>query len=241
MAVILDFGVKMMSKCQNDVRITILMVNLPQKVYSYIILGALVKMILFQDGAGGHFGFGKRMSRNWGPGPDYHIAAPGRERYNAGKKQWQQELFQPCLFLLLANNSDFHIHNTQPHYDLNWLNWAGRCRSIWVPTCSITETSSFQTFHSRSLILLFHCAIVVQTNHCSIKISLYTAYGKVWLLVSIRCLFNKQCWKSYFRHCLSPAFLASVLQSRGVTAGRHLLNTRGPGAIVFENKTQIGS
>ena len=34
---------------QDDVRITILMVNLPQKVYSYIILGALVKKLLFQD------------------------------------------------------------------------------------------------------------------------------------------------------------------------------------------------
>ena len=34
------------------------MVNLPQKVYSYIILGALVKKLLLQDSAGCHFGFG---------------------------------------------------------------------------------------------------------------------------------------------------------------------------------------
>ena len=48
MAAILDFGAKMMSKSQNDVKITILMVNLPQKVYSYVIVGALVKIILLK-------------------------------------------------------------------------------------------------------------------------------------------------------------------------------------------------
>ena len=47
MAAILDFRGKMMSKSQNDLRITILIVNLSQKVYSYITVGALVKIILF--------------------------------------------------------------------------------------------------------------------------------------------------------------------------------------------------
>ena len=34
------------------------MVDLPEKVSSYMILGALVQKLIFQDGAGGHLGFG---------------------------------------------------------------------------------------------------------------------------------------------------------------------------------------
>ena len=56
--VILDFGVKMMYTQQTDVRIGILMVNLPRKVYSYINLGAPDQKLIFHDGGGGHLGFG---------------------------------------------------------------------------------------------------------------------------------------------------------------------------------------
>ena len=34
------------------------MVDLPPKVSSYMILGALVQKLIFQDGASGHLGFG---------------------------------------------------------------------------------------------------------------------------------------------------------------------------------------
>ena len=34
------------------------MVNLPKKVSSYMILDGLVQKVIFQDGAGGHLGFG---------------------------------------------------------------------------------------------------------------------------------------------------------------------------------------
>ena len=47
------------------------MVDLPEKVSSYMILGALVQMLFFQDGAIGHLGFGslatnvKMFGRDW--------------------------------------------------------------------------------------------------------------------------------------------------------------------------------
>ena len=50
MAAILYFWVKMMSKRQTDVRIGILVVDLLKKEYSYMILGALVQKLIFQDG-----------------------------------------------------------------------------------------------------------------------------------------------------------------------------------------------
>ena len=54
MAAISDFDVKKMSELQTGVRISIIMVDLPQKVFSYVILGVSIKMFIFQDGAGGH-------------------------------------------------------------------------------------------------------------------------------------------------------------------------------------------
>jgi hypothetical protein len=56
MAVILNFWVEMMSNIQTDVIIGILVVDLSEKVYSYMILGALVQKLIFQDGASGHLG-----------------------------------------------------------------------------------------------------------------------------------------------------------------------------------------
>ena len=41
------------------------MVDLVEKVYLYLIPGALVQMLIFQDGAGGHFGFGP-LAKNAG-------------------------------------------------------------------------------------------------------------------------------------------------------------------------------
>ena len=41
------------------------MVDLVEKVYLYLILGALVQTLFFQDGAGGHFGFGP-LAKNAG-------------------------------------------------------------------------------------------------------------------------------------------------------------------------------
>ena len=57
MAAILDIWVKMMFKRKSDVRIGILVVDLVEKVYLYLILGALVQKLIFQDGAGGHLGY----------------------------------------------------------------------------------------------------------------------------------------------------------------------------------------
>jgi hypothetical protein len=36
------------------------MVDLLEKVYSYTILGALAQKLIFQDGTGGHLGFGSK-------------------------------------------------------------------------------------------------------------------------------------------------------------------------------------
>lgn len=41
------------------------MVDLVEKVYSYMTLGALVQKLIFQDGAGGHLGFGP-LAKNAG-------------------------------------------------------------------------------------------------------------------------------------------------------------------------------
>jgi hypothetical protein len=40
-------------------------VDFPEKVYSYMILGALVQKLIFQDGAGDHLGFG-HLAKNAG-------------------------------------------------------------------------------------------------------------------------------------------------------------------------------
>jgi len=53
----LGYWVKMMLYRQTDLRIGFLVVDLLEKVYSYMILGALVQKFIFQDGAGGHLGF----------------------------------------------------------------------------------------------------------------------------------------------------------------------------------------
>ena len=45
--------------------IGILVVDLVDKVYLYLILGALVQTLIFQDGAGAHFGFGP-LAKNVG-------------------------------------------------------------------------------------------------------------------------------------------------------------------------------
>ena len=58
-AAILDFWVKTIQKQQTYVRIGILMVSLPRKVYSYPNLAAPVQKLIFQDGDGGHLGFGQ--------------------------------------------------------------------------------------------------------------------------------------------------------------------------------------
>ena len=57
LAAILLILVSMMFKRQTDVRIGILMVDLVEKVYLSLILGALVQKLIFQDCSGGHFGF----------------------------------------------------------------------------------------------------------------------------------------------------------------------------------------
>ena len=57
MAAILDIRVKMMLKRKSDVRIGILVVDLVAKVYLYLILGALIQKLFFQDGASGHLGY----------------------------------------------------------------------------------------------------------------------------------------------------------------------------------------
>ena len=57
MAAILDIWVKMMLKRKSDVRIGILVVDLVEKVYLYLILGALIHKLFFQGGAGGHLGY----------------------------------------------------------------------------------------------------------------------------------------------------------------------------------------
>ena len=54
MAAILDIWVKMMLKRKSDVKIGILVVDLVEKVYLYLILCALVQKLIFQDSAGGH-------------------------------------------------------------------------------------------------------------------------------------------------------------------------------------------
>ena len=41
------------------------MVNLVKKVYSHMILGALVQKLIFKDDAGGHLGFGP-LAKNAG-------------------------------------------------------------------------------------------------------------------------------------------------------------------------------
>ena len=57
MAAILDIWVKMILKRKSDVRIGILVIDLVEKVYLYLILGTLVQKLIFQDGAGGHLGY----------------------------------------------------------------------------------------------------------------------------------------------------------------------------------------
>ena len=57
MAAILYIWVKKMLKRKNYIRIGILLVELVGKVYLYLILGALVQKLIFQDGAGGHLGY----------------------------------------------------------------------------------------------------------------------------------------------------------------------------------------
>ena len=56
-AAMLDFWVNMMLKCQTDVNIGILVVDLPPKVSSYMKLGAMVQNLIVQDGVGGHVGY----------------------------------------------------------------------------------------------------------------------------------------------------------------------------------------
>ena len=68
MAAILDIWVKMMLKRKSDVRIGVFVVDLVEKVYLYLILGALIQKLFFQDGAGGHLGyFGQNdvLASNW--------------------------------------------------------------------------------------------------------------------------------------------------------------------------------
>ena len=57
MAATLDIRVKMMLKRKSDVRFGILVVDLMAKVYLYLILGALIQRLFFQDGTGGHLGY----------------------------------------------------------------------------------------------------------------------------------------------------------------------------------------
>ena len=57
LAAISDILDKMVFERQIDVRIGILVVYLVEKVYLYFILDALVQKLIFQNGAGGHFGF----------------------------------------------------------------------------------------------------------------------------------------------------------------------------------------
>ncbi len=57
MAAIFDFWVRMTSYGETDIRIGFPMVDLPKKVFLYMILGALVQKLIFQDGGGGHLGF----------------------------------------------------------------------------------------------------------------------------------------------------------------------------------------
>ena len=42
------------------------MFDLVENVYLYLILDALVQTLIFQDGAGGHFGFGPLAKKNAG-------------------------------------------------------------------------------------------------------------------------------------------------------------------------------
>ena len=56
-AAMLDFWVNMMLKCQTDVNIGILVVDLPPKISLCILLGALVQKLIFQDDSGSHLGF----------------------------------------------------------------------------------------------------------------------------------------------------------------------------------------
>ena len=60
----LGYWVTMMLQRQTDGRVGILMVDLLEKVYSYMILGALVQKLIFQDGTGGHLGFGSTLCYN---------------------------------------------------------------------------------------------------------------------------------------------------------------------------------
>ena len=57
MAAILDIWVKMMQLGKSDVRIGILVVDVVEKLYLYLILCALVQKLIFQDGSGGHLGY----------------------------------------------------------------------------------------------------------------------------------------------------------------------------------------
>ena len=52
---ILDLCVKMTRYYQTNVRIVILVLDLPEKVSLYIIIGVLVQNIICQNGDGGHF------------------------------------------------------------------------------------------------------------------------------------------------------------------------------------------
>ena len=49
-AAILKFWVIVMSQCKSDVRIRILVVNIPRKVSQNTVVGALVQKLVFQDG-----------------------------------------------------------------------------------------------------------------------------------------------------------------------------------------------
>ena len=57
LAAILDFPVDMTSQRQTNARIGILVFDSPEKMSLNVYIGALVKNLIFQDGAGGHFGF----------------------------------------------------------------------------------------------------------------------------------------------------------------------------------------
>jgi len=63
-----SWQVKMISNCRNNVRIGILVVDLVEKVYLYLITRALVQMLIFQDVDGGHlglFGLNGLLASNW--------------------------------------------------------------------------------------------------------------------------------------------------------------------------------
>ena len=101
MVAILEFCIKIESKCQNNIWFGILAIEFIEKMYLYKVIGALVQNLIFQNGVGGHLWFWllEKISGIFGRDMEAKFFIKGPKKSNQASNLTSQRMVTESRFM----------------------------------------------------------------------------------------------------------------------------------------------